>query len=164
MVKPYPTRAVAFRPQRFISAATGVESTRNHKKTMVGRKLTAPCCPAGNSSPIRPVIGATRSQNPMMKKPASTGPSSFPPLSVRFIRCRLRIPIFQSYVFFRKKRSPGEDYFAQHSSRNENCGTRSPHNNHPELAHPMSESPRKKRPDPGSGPAKCKKTVAIACL
>ena len=69
--------AVALRPQRFISAATGVESTRNQRKTIVGRKLTAACRSAGNSAAMRPVIGATMSQNPMMKKPASTGPSNF---------------------------------------------------------------------------------------
>ena len=61
---------------RFISAASGVESTRNHRKTIVGRKLTAACRDAGNSSAIRPVIGATISQKPIMKKPISTGPST----------------------------------------------------------------------------------------
>jgi len=61
---------------RFISAASGVESTRNQRKTIVGRKLTAACRDAGNSSAIRPVIGATISQKPIMKKPISTGPST----------------------------------------------------------------------------------------
>ena len=61
---------------RFISAASGVESTRNHRETIVGRKLTAACRDAGNSSAMRPVIGATISQKPIMKKPISTGPST----------------------------------------------------------------------------------------
>ena len=61
---------------RFISAASGVESTRNHRKTIVGRKLTAACRDAGNSNAMRPVIGATISQKPIMKKPISTGPST----------------------------------------------------------------------------------------
>ena len=58
---------------RFISAAKGVDSTRNQRNTIVGRKLTAACCDAGNSVAIRPEIGATISQNPMIKKPISTG-------------------------------------------------------------------------------------------
>ena len=50
------------------------EGTRNQRNTIVGRKLTAACCPGGNSAAMRPVIGATMSQKPMMKKPASTVP------------------------------------------------------------------------------------------
>lgn len=64
---------MALRPIRFISAAKGVDSTRNQRNTIVGRKLTAACCDAGNSVAIRPEIGATISQNPMIKKPISTG-------------------------------------------------------------------------------------------
>ncbi len=60
---------------RFINAATGAESTRNHRKTIVGRKLTASCRAAGNPAAMRPLMGATMSQNPMMKKPARTGAS-----------------------------------------------------------------------------------------
>ena len=37
----------------FMSPAVGVESSRNHRNTIVGRKFTADCCAAGNSSPIR---------------------------------------------------------------------------------------------------------------
>ncbi len=60
---------------RFITPASGAESTRNHRKTIVGRKLAAPCIEAGSPAAMRPETGATMSQNPMTKKPASTGGS-----------------------------------------------------------------------------------------
>lgn len=90
---------------RFITAAIGSDSTRNHRKTIVGRKLTSCCRSGGSSAAIRPVMGATMSQNPMMKNPARTGPSSrLSTLSVPIGSSRLFSLIFQSYVFLAKSK------------------------------------------------------------
>jgi len=67
---------MALRPMRFISAATGVERSRNQRKTIDGRKLTALCWLSANSPLMMLVTGATISQKPMIKNPISTGASN----------------------------------------------------------------------------------------
>ena len=70
---------------------------------MVGRKLTAACCPGGNSAAMRPVIGATMSQKPMMKKPASTGPSNRLSTLSTLIRDEISGSKFFKVTFFSAK-------------------------------------------------------------
>ena len=97
---------------RFISAAKGVDRTRNQRNTIVGRKLTAACCDAGNSVAIRPEIGATISQNPMIKKPISTGPRTrLSTLSTRIGDDFLSIRFFKVTFFFDKFPALGPHYF-----------------------------------------------------
>lgn len=96
---------------RFISAAKGVDRTRNQRNTIVGRKLTAACCDAGNSVAIRPRRSHDIAE-PHDKEAHKHGPENTFIYFVDTHRRRFFIhTIFQSYVFFDKFPALGPHYF-----------------------------------------------------
>ena len=154
---------------RFISPATGVERSRNQRKTIVGRKLTAAWRPAGNSAAMRPVMGATMSQKPMMKNPIRTAPSSF---LFTFLPIDTRICFVKVTFFFGKTTAP-PDFLPPGAALSPTCATLRPTRAAPRptraAPHPTrrgtSSDPRDTPSDPSStpsAPAAC--AAAAGCL
>ena len=104
--------AVALRPQRFISAATGVESTRNqtenhrrqeaHGSLPVGREF------GGDAARDRGHHVAETHDEEARKHGSE---QSFVYFVYAHPRRNFGFQIFQSYVFFLKKRFRDTDYF-----------------------------------------------------